>query len=268
MGWPNSRLAVTAHAARSGRIDVLRRSSDAVVTAHDLFISHASEDKESVATPLAQLLTQAGFRVWIDDGELTIGDSLRRAIHAGLSQGRFGVVVLSRSFFQKEWPQRELDGLLAREDGQSKLILPILHGLAPHEVARYSPILGARLAISTSKGLSVVARAIRMAIRREDQRQGVIRDNLSMPEVPMSDFDYQEPEQVRRWGGIKETQFPFSRGRCVLESAIRLDDAEAARNLLEAAVAKLDSTSYPPSVRDSFRIVFLELTRNAFGTRL
>jgi hypothetical protein len=41
---------------------------------YDLFISHASEDKQSVAAPLAVLLEAQGLRVWLDRYELTLGD--------------------------------------------------------------------------------------------------------------------------------------------------------------------------------------------------
>ena len=33
----------------------------------------------------------------------------------GLAQSRYGVVVLSKAFFRKSWPQRELDGLTTKE---------------------------------------------------------------------------------------------------------------------------------------------------------
>jgi hypothetical protein len=62
--------------------------------------------------------------VWLDDCELTLGDSLRRSIDQGLAQSRFGVVILSPNFFAKEWPQKELDALVSREDGGQKVILP------------------------------------------------------------------------------------------------------------------------------------------------
>ena len=65
---------------------------------YDVFISHASEDKEAVVRPLANALRQKGVRVWYDEFELKIGDSLRRKIDQGLSKSRFGIVVISRSF--------------------------------------------------------------------------------------------------------------------------------------------------------------------------
>ena len=78
---------------------------------HDFFISHASEDKEEVARPLYEALTTTGCRVWYDEFSLKIGDSLRRSIDRGISNSRFGIVILSENFLAKEWPARELDAL-------------------------------------------------------------------------------------------------------------------------------------------------------------
>jgi len=67
----------------------------------DIFISHASEDKVTVARPLAAALRRAGVRVWLDEHELRVGDSLSEKVDEGLSQSRFGVVILSPGFFAK-----------------------------------------------------------------------------------------------------------------------------------------------------------------------
>ena len=71
---------------------------------YDVFISHAGEDKADVVRPLAEALRERGLAVWYDEFELRIGDSLRRKIDQGIRSSRFGVVVLSPSFFGKGWP--------------------------------------------------------------------------------------------------------------------------------------------------------------------
>lgn len=131
----------------------------------DVFISHASEDKDSVAKPLAEALANQGLTVWLDEFELKIGDSLRKKIDEGLSTARYGVVILSPSFFQKAWTKRELDGLFARESEEGeKIILPVWHNLSAKDVSQYSPLLADRLAVSTDQGLAAVAKAITEAI--------------------------------------------------------------------------------------------------------
>src|SRR5207244_1479019 len=73
----------------------------------DVFVSHASEDKDAVARPLVQKLIAKGITVWFDEYELKLGDSLRRKIDQGLAQSRHGLVIMSKNFFSKPWPQKE-----------------------------------------------------------------------------------------------------------------------------------------------------------------
>jgi hypothetical protein len=129
------------------------------------FISHASEDKDEIARPIADALISRGHGVWFDEYTLQLGDSLPREIDRGLASCDFGVVVLSAAFFSKQWPQRELDGLVAREasDG-AKRILPVWHGVGQADVASFSPMLASRLAVDTSRGLDRVVREIEAAV--------------------------------------------------------------------------------------------------------
>jgi len=126
----------------------------------DVFISHASEDKNDVVEPLTRILTAHGLSVWYDSTALLLGDSLRRKIDQGLAGSRFGVVVLSKNFFAKNWPQQELSGLAARETEGAKVILPVWHQLSHAEILQYSPLLADRLGISTQEGLEAVAAEI------------------------------------------------------------------------------------------------------------
>jgi hypothetical protein len=117
---------------------------------YSAFISHATEDKDEVARPLAEALRKLGHNVWYDEFTLKVGDSLRRSIDAGLAKSRFGIVVLSPSFFEKGWPQYELDGLVAKEQAGQKVILPLWHRISKDDVLKYSPTLADRVALSTA----------------------------------------------------------------------------------------------------------------------
>ena len=97
-------------ALNEARIDPPHEDDD--LEEYDAFISHASEDKEELVRPLADALVERGLKVWYDEFNLTVGDSLRRSIDKGLAKSRFGIVVLSSSFFAKNWTQYELDGLV------------------------------------------------------------------------------------------------------------------------------------------------------------
>lgn len=117
---------------------------------YDVFISHASEDKELLVRPLAEALRDAGLSVWYDEFELRIGDSLRRKIDSGLANSRFGIVVLSQAFFSKGWTNYELDGLVTRAVTGEQVLLPIWHNVSKQEVIRYSPSLADKLARNTA----------------------------------------------------------------------------------------------------------------------
>ncbi len=96
---------------------------------------------------------------------MKLGDSLRESIDRGLSESRFGVVILSKHFFSKHWPNKELNALAAIEVGGEKVILPIWHGVEYTDVVKFSPLLADRKAISTKEGLDRVVAAIEEVIR-------------------------------------------------------------------------------------------------------
>jgi hypothetical protein len=135
----------------------------------DVFISYASEDK-AVAKHLAEALQREGLKVWFDQFELSLGDSLRRKIDDGLLQSKFGVVILSPHFFEKEWPRRELDGLTALESPR-KVVLPVWHQVGFDEIRRFSPMLADRCAVSTSKGGDAVVAEVLKVVRGDVQGQ-------------------------------------------------------------------------------------------------
>lgn len=137
----------------------------------DIFISHASEDKAEVVIPLAEALRRAGLRVWLDRQELRLGDSLRTKIDEGLANSRFGVVILSPSFFAKHWPQAELDGLFAREEAlRGTVILPVWHGMDKRALVSHSPILAERVAANTKHGMAYVTSKILETVTRRDAK--------------------------------------------------------------------------------------------------
>lgn len=143
---------------------------------YDAFICHASEDKKEAAEPLAKMLIAKNLKVWYDKFTLKVGDSLRKKIDYGLAHSRFGIVILSPSFFKKEWPQRELDGLAAIEDNEGrKVILPVWHHVDRDYVVKFSPTLAGRLASKTIDGLEVVLKELLEVILESAGNQSMQR---------------------------------------------------------------------------------------------
>jgi TIR domain len=75
----------------------------------DLFISHATEDKEDAAIPLFAALERTGMTVWFDTHELKIGDSIREKIDSGLGACQYGVVILRPPFYRQAMAQTRVE---------------------------------------------------------------------------------------------------------------------------------------------------------------
>ena len=108
----------------------------------DVFLCHASEDKAGVVRPLFQELEISGVSCWFDEADIKWGDSIPQTINRGLSVSRFVIVVLSRAFLAKHWPQRELNAVLNQEasSGETR-VLPLVVGDAQDEVMAAYPLL-------------------------------------------------------------------------------------------------------------------------------
>ena len=95
----------------------------------DVFICHASEDKESVVRPIVQALDANSISYWLDEAEINWGDSLIDKINHGLSNSKYVIVVLSENFLSKRWPQKELSAVLNIEASTGEIkVLPLVVG--------------------------------------------------------------------------------------------------------------------------------------------
>ena len=141
----------------------------------DVFISHASEDKVSVAQPIAEQLKRLGLKVWLDKFELQIGDSLMKSIDEGLKHSEFGLVVLSKAFAEKKWTDYELRSLTTLAMANASSILPVRHNISQDEVINISPALADLFALNT-EDFSSEEIAFRVARKvKPETFQGIIR---------------------------------------------------------------------------------------------
>jgi len=117
----------------------------------DVFISHTSEDKDTVVRELANLLKSLGLKVWYDEFTLKVGDSLTQKIDEGLIDSNFGIIIISNAFLNKKWTDYEYRSLLSKEDNFKKVILPIWHNITQDEIKDFSLYLADKFALDTKK---------------------------------------------------------------------------------------------------------------------
>lgn len=117
----------------------------------DVFISYASEDKDTIAIPLAELLRNEGLRVWFDRFELRAGDSISQSIELGLANSQVGVIILSRTSLQKNWTKYEIAALKQLYINFARRIVPVWMNVGPNEIKETDPGLLDIRALSTNE---------------------------------------------------------------------------------------------------------------------
>ncbi|MDD1620901.1 MAG: diguanylate cyclase [Methylococcaceae bacterium] len=107
----------------------------------DVFLSHASQDKQAFVMPLARRLDEAGISYWLDEAEIRWGDKISASIGAGLSNSKFVIVFITPSFLGRNWTETELSAALSRENDEGRtVVLPIVTDNPQTLLSRY-PLL-------------------------------------------------------------------------------------------------------------------------------
>lgn len=171
----------------------------------DAFISHASEDKDTIVRHLADTLEKIGVKVWFDEFSLKVGDRLSKSIDEGLIKSKFGIVMISKRFLEKRWTEYEYRSLLSKEENGTKVILPVWHDITREEVKGFSLYLSDRFALNTSKmSINKLALTLTETIRPEIYRniKGYFLfkrhfENGKETKIKLSDVKQQEKPQSK-----------------------------------------------------------------------
>lgn len=87
-------------------------SVDAFTNADRVFISHAGQDKQTIAMPLHERLKEVRISCFYDDESLRVGDSVPERLFKAMEMASIVVFVLSPEFVGRKWPMRELKFIL------------------------------------------------------------------------------------------------------------------------------------------------------------
>jgi len=91
-----------------------------------VFLCHSSSDKPFIRE-LAMALVKNGVKVWIDEAEISIGESLTGKIESGISGSKYLIAVLSNNSINSQWCTEELRIAMADQLAQKGMIvLPVL----------------------------------------------------------------------------------------------------------------------------------------------
>lgn len=138
---------------------------------YDAFISHAVEDKLAIANDLARGLEEAGLSIWYSGSELNAGDSIDKVIQEGLNQSRYGIVVLSKNYLDKNWTMKELHFLMSKERPERKVILPVLYDVSPEDLAAKDINLADRYGLRADSGTDILVKKLVAEIDKGKQTE-------------------------------------------------------------------------------------------------
>lgn len=94
----------------------------------DVFISHASEDKENVARPIFAACEKLGLKAFMDEAHIGWGQSFTTKINTALGSARTVLAIVSSNSVAKEWPVAEVNAALNFEVTGQKKVVPLLVG--------------------------------------------------------------------------------------------------------------------------------------------
>ena len=81
-----------------------------------VFVSHSSEDKESLIEPLVKDLESCYINVWLDKKKILPGDNLRQSIFRdGLDKADVALIFFTENSLQSSWVDREIKHVLREE---------------------------------------------------------------------------------------------------------------------------------------------------------
>lgn len=147
---------------------------------YDAFISYARDERDAVVRPLYEHLTDMGLRIWFDEFEVKVGDSIQNSINRGMRDSSYGIVVLSEAYLERQFPVWELEGFLRRRlrnAERRKVLLPLYYGVDEDYVGEYSHSLAGLHAMTiTGDNIEEVAGKLYEVINEEEpQGDGPIR---------------------------------------------------------------------------------------------
>lgn len=141
-----------------------------------IFISHAKKDKATIALPLYTQLRTHNLNPWIDKKDIEHSSSLFHAINKGLAESLYAVVIISPSFINSNWTNKELEAIHNRyvEKRISHLFV-IYHEIERSSVVDIYPLLSDNLAFDSQDGVDYIAKRIRSSIETKDELREFVK---------------------------------------------------------------------------------------------
>src|SRR6185369_8060832 len=136
----------------------------------DVFLSHATQDKELFVRPFSRILEEENVSFWLDEAEIKWGDKISAQINKGLNTSRFIVVFITPAFIGRNWTETELSAALSRENDEGRtVVLPIITG-EPNSLLRNYPMLRDKRYRQWTDGPKAIAGDLKRLVQESERR--------------------------------------------------------------------------------------------------
>lgn len=145
-----------------------------------IFLSHSSLDKD-VVRQLAQDLRSAGFTVWLDETEITVGESITERVQEGLDESDYVCLWITRNALASGWVQKEWQAILGREASANTVAaLPLLaDSITSEELPAFlRDKLYADFRTDYQRGLATLITAIRRGVPQTERTVAAYTNDL------------------------------------------------------------------------------------------
>jgi RNA-directed DNA polymerase len=131
---------------------------------YDIFICHASEDKNEVALPLYESLKMQKINAFIDCFAINWGDSLVSKINTALQKSKYVIAIISENSVKKSWPMKELNAVLSAEIGSDRTkLLPLMVGDGEALIEKL-PLLSDKLFVTYENNIDEIVEKIQLLL--------------------------------------------------------------------------------------------------------
>jgi hypothetical protein len=159
---------------------------------HHFFLSHSSNDTNSIVTPVADLLKTQGKTIWLDVNEIQPGDNLTKKISDGLATSDLVVAFISKSYISSNWAMQELGTIMSIEISNGKLrLIPILIDINITELHEKLPLISNKVfLIWDSNPITIVDKLIKL------------HNQMLEPFTQFKNILFDQAHRQERWRGF------------------------------------------------------------------
>jgi hypothetical protein len=96
-------------------------------TMPSIFLSHSGKDKP-FARKIAEDFRKAGLKVWLDESEILVGDSISQKLQKGLEESDLVAVLLTKHSVSSGWVEKEWQSKIGIEAQERRVVILPLKG--------------------------------------------------------------------------------------------------------------------------------------------